>query len=156
MFFSAENADNCFGDSCYRFSLSGSSWNENRDTCRGFGGDLVSMETEEEWQYINSQIQQLNITGQAEWHIGLMKDDQGVWNWVNGSPLTISKWQTTDGQPSGDGDVVVMAKNYPPGTRGHFNDLTNRSRRAFICELPRGKMMKKKKRTVETLSVDWL
>ena len=102
------------------------------------------METEEEWNYINTQLQQLDITGYDEWHIGLKKDDQNVWKWVNGSPYTISKWQTTpDGEPSGDGDVTVMAKDFPQGTQGLFNDLPNDHPKAFICEIPRGKMRKK-------------
>ena len=80
-------------------------------------------------------IQQITLPGVNEWHIGLQK--QGVWNWVSGSPLTITKWQTNE--PSGDGNVVVMSKNYPAGSRGLFNDFSGQFSRPFICELPSGK-----------------
>lgn len=93
---------------------------------------------EEEWQFIKTQIQQLDIPGNNEWHIGLRKGRQGGWIWVSGSPLEINKWQSS--QPSGDGPVAVMAENHPPGTQGLFNDLRNSLERAFICELPKGKM----------------
>lgn len=55
--------------------------------------------------------------------------------------MTISKWQVSKGQPSGDGDVAVMAKDYPANTQGLFNDLSNTKRRAFICEVPKGKII---------------
>ena len=97
------------------------------------------METEKEWQFINKEIQKLNIDEPHEWHIGLKKvgDD---WQWVNGEPLTINKWQA--GQPSGDGDFTVMSKDWPPPTQGLFNDLANYHKRAYICEFLIGKRMK--------------
>ncbi|KAJ7392887.1 C-type lectin domain 4 member E [Desmophyllum pertusum] len=123
--------------SCYTFTESGKTWTENRNTCKGDGGDLVSMETEEEWQFINDEIQHRSIAYLNEYHIGLEKNG-GDWTWINGGPLTISKWQVTHGEPSGDGDVAVMSKDYPPGTQGLFNDLPDYFKRAFICEMPRG------------------
>ena len=71
-----------------------------------------------------------------EWHIGLKKVGQN-WKWVNGKSLKINKWQLL--QPSDDGDVVVMSKDWPPTTQGLFNDLPASVKRAFICEIPKGK-----------------
>lgn len=126
----------CFGNSCYLFERTGTSWTNNRRSCKAKGGDLVSMETEAEWQFVNSEIQTINLAGYNEWHIGLKKQGQ-QWMWVSGKPLTIAKWQRH--QPSGDGDVTVMAKDYPAGTQGLFNDLSELSRKAYICEIPHGK-----------------
>lgn len=91
------------------------------------------METEAEWQFVNSEIQKITLPGVNEWHIGLKK--QGDWKWVNGTPLTIKKWQR--GQPSEDGNAVVMSKDYPPGSRGLFNDLRGLYPKPFICEIPK-------------------
>lgn len=93
------------------------------------------METEEEWQLVNSEIQQITLSGLNEWHIGLQK--QRDWRWVSGRPLTIQKWQRNE--PSGDGNTAVMSKNYPAGTRGLFNDLSGQYFRPFICEMSTGK-----------------
>ena len=93
------------------------------------------METPEEWEYINSEIQQITLPGVNEWHIGL-KNDNG-WKWVNGKDLNIEKWQR--GQPSGDGNVAVMSKDYPPGSQGLFNDLDPGYTKPFICETSKGK-----------------
>ena len=93
------------------------------------------METEEEWEFVNNQVQKLTNKFVDEWHIGLQKS-QGSWTWVSGKPLTINKWQR--GQPSGDGSYTVMAKNYPRGRYGLFNDLPDYIRRGYICEKPKG------------------
>ena len=118
------------------FIKSGKSWTDNQNSCKDKGGDLVSMETEEEWKYVNSQIQSITLASLNEWHIGLKKVGQH-WMWVSGKPLTIVKWQKNE--PSGDGNVVVMSKNYPAGTQGLFNDLPDSNKKAFICEIPNGK-----------------
>ncbi|XP_058940210.2 uncharacterized protein [Pocillopora verrucosa] len=124
----------CFGNTCYMISETGKSWDENQKNCKASGGDLVSLETEAEWQFVNSKIQNITLQGANEWHIGLKK--QGDWKWVNGNPMTIEKWQRS--QPSGDGNVAVMSKDYPPGSQGLFNDLNAQMPRPFICEIPKG------------------
>ena len=126
----------CFGKTCYMISETGKSWDENQKNCKASGGDLVSLETEAEWQFVNSKIQNITLQGANEWHIGLKK--QGDWKWVNGNPMTIEKWQRS--QPSGDGNVAVMSKDYPPGSQGLFNDLNAQMPRPFICEIPKGKL----------------
>lgn len=131
--------DNCFANSCYTFAKTGKKWTENQVTCKGQKGDLVSMETEGEWEFINDKIQQITFPPSKpnEWHIGLKKE--GDWKWVSGKPLTIEKWQR--GQPSGDGDFTVMSKDYPPGSKGLFNDLPDWIQRGYICEIPKGKIL---------------
>ena len=129
------NGDKCLANSCYKFVETGKTWDENQGSCKAKGGDLVSMETEAEWEFINSEMQQITLPGVNEWHIGLK--NQGTWKWVSGKPLNIKKWQRYE--PSGDGNVAVMSKDYPPGSRGLFRDLNGLFSKAFICELPAGK-----------------
>ena len=96
----------------------------------------------EEREYINNKIQQITLPRENEWHIGLIKDGQEKWKWVNGKPLTIDKWQREVGQPSREGNVAVMAKNYPRGSQGLFNDLEPHIRKPYICEIPKSKWLK--------------
>ena len=93
------------------------------------------METEDEWIFINSNIQRMSVPPGNEWHIGL--NNQETWEWVNGKTLDINKWQK--GEPSGDGNVAAMSKDYSPGSLGLFNDVNNLISKPFICELPTGK-----------------
>ena len=106
------------------------------------------METEPEWNYVNSEIQEITLPGVNEWHIGLKK--QGTWKWVSGHPLTIEKWQRYE--PSGDGNAAVMSKDYPPGSQGLFNDLPGQFPKPFICEMPLGKI-KKQIKTIVIISL---
>ena len=53
------------------------------------GGDLVSIETEEEWNFINDEIQRRNTTNY-----------DNRWSWVSGRTLTICKWGK--GEPRGE------------------------------------------------------
>ena len=115
------------------FTESNKTWTENRKTCADKGGDLVAMETEKEWQFISKEIQRR--TTSTHWYIGLTKMGQ-EWKWVTGGPLTISKWQ--DKEPSGDGNVTEMAKEYRPNKQGLFNAVPDLERRASICEILKG------------------
>ena len=51
-------------------------------------GDLVSIETEEEWNFINDEIQRRNTTNyDNRWSIGLTK---------KGRELDLGEWKTAD------------------------------------------------------------
>lgn len=132
------SGDKCFTNSCYKFFETRQTWTENQNTCRGEGGDLVSIETEAEWRYVNNEIQKIPEVN--AWHIGLQLK-QGDWKWVSGQPLEkhLEKWQP--GQPSGDGNEAEMSKNYPSGSKGLFNDLPGSQAKPFICEIPNGKLI---------------
>ena len=45
-----------FKNSWYIISVKRFSWHWNRNKCQSQGGDLVSMETEEEWNFINWNV----------------------------------------------------------------------------------------------------
>ena len=95
-----------FENSWYIISVSGRSWSENKFICRSRGGDLISIETEEEWNFIDNEIQRRNNTNyDNRWSIGLEKRT-GNWTWVGGRPLTICKWGK--GEPSGEHRVAFM------------------------------------------------
>ncbi|XP_031558745.1 uncharacterized protein LOC116295138 [Actinia tenebrosa] len=86
------------------------------------------METEEEWAFINIQIQKRYHT---EWYTSLRKVD-GDWLWPNNQSFTIDKWQPME--PNGDGSCAVMAKKWPWEERGLFNDIFCAVGRESICE----------------------
>ena len=128
--------------SCYKFYSNGSVWNENRKSCQKAGGDLVSMETDDEWEFVKNLTQHKTTDDKDsdDWHIGLMRfNGIGNWTWVSGKPLTIKRWQENEPWPNdGTETVAVIAKNYPAGAPGLFNDLSRDASGGYICELPRG------------------
>ena len=122
----------CFKNSSYFFSKSGRAWVNNNRTCSNQKGYLVSIETEEEWQFINREIQKRGTSNASAWHIGLEKKG-GVWTWLSGEQLNISKWR--DSEQGGDDKRAEITKN-----GGLFNSISTFSRNAYICETPGGKI----------------
>ena len=66
---------------------SGFTWMFNRGYCRDCGVDLVSIETEEEWFFIDSEIRNRYT---VEWYIGLGIMERN-WTWVSERPLKIER-----------------------------------------------------------------
>ena len=127
-----ESQATCFKNSSYIFSKRGRVWNNNRRICSSQKGYLASIETEEEWQFINCEIQKRGISSNSTWHIGLEKKD-GVWTWLSGEQLKISKWR--DSQPDSNDKWAEISKN-----GGLFNGISTLSRNAYICEMPGGEI----------------
>ena len=117
-------------------------WLWVREACQNQGGDLASIETEDEWNFINDQIQRRNTTPyKNKWSIGLTKKAEN-WTWVNGRPLTISKWE--QGEPRGEHDAAFMYKRSSNGEQGVFGGVNGTSigyHHAYICEISEGKLL---------------
>ena len=130
-----------FKNSWYIFSVHGWCWLWNRETCQRQGGDLISIETEEEWKFINDEIQRRNtLYNRSKWSIGLTKK-AGNWTWVSERPLTIRKWGK--GEPSGEHDAAFMYKWFSNGTRAVFGSVNSTSApwQAYVCEISKGKLL---------------
>ena len=68
----------------------------------------------------------------SAWHIGLRNTD-GVWTWISGDQLSISKWQ--ESEPGDNDDGAEISKN-----GGLFIGISRGDKNAFICEMPGGKI----------------
>ena len=109
-------------------------WTDSEKQCRKNGGQLVTLETERKWKFVKEEIQNLSNSAHNEWFIGLKTGYRKGedWQWITGQQLTNPHWQNHE--PSGDGQCAVIAKEYPPGTYGKYNDLSCLASKAFICE----------------------
>ena len=122
----------CFKNSSYIFFKSGGNWSSSRFVCSSQGGDLVSIETEEEWQFINNEIKNRYTWNTSVWHIGLRKI-KSVWTWESGEQLNISKWR--DSEPDDSDKRAEISKN-----GSLFNGIPENHKSAFICEMLEGKI----------------
>ena len=93
---------------------------------------MVSIETEEEWQFINHEIQKRVTWNTSAWHIGLKKMDK-VWTWLSGKQLNISKW--LDSEPDCTETWAEISKS-----GGLFNGISKYDENSYICEMPGGKI----------------
>ncbi|XP_022796734.1 C-type lectin domain family 4 member D-like [Stylophora pistillata] len=125
----------CFKNSCYNFNASYETWNESRRICQGQGGDLVSIETEEEWNFINDTIR--HDRGEW-WHIGLVRENRS-WTWVSGKPLNICKLD--DNQlimRKGTKAAILKKKHLDRFPYGMLRRNFDFASLPYICELPNG------------------
>ena len=120
---------------------SGLTWNFNRYFCKSCGGDLVSIETKEEWNFITGEIRNRST---SHWSIGLVKID-GKWTWVSGRPLTITKWR--DNQQSNNKFEVFIVK--VSGGQELSTLPAGAAVNNFICEFPKGRTQ------LRLLSAQW-
>ena len=123
--------------SCFSIHEEGVTWPDARKSCQYHGGDLVSIETEHEWQVLKGQIENRTNRFNNSWYIGLRMKSRGIWTWVSGKPLTLNQWhgwKPRDGAP-----YAVMTKTFSPGTKGFFRNVKGSIFAGFICEKPVGK-----------------
>ncbi|KAJ8355063.1 hypothetical protein AAFF_G00102680 [Aldrovandia affinis] len=71
---------------CYYFSTEEKSWQDSRSDCLKQGADLVITESEEEQDFI------FKHTREGFYWIGLSDSEtEGIWLWVDGTPLQKDK-----------------------------------------------------------------
>ena len=131
----------------YRSDGNWYNWERSKTICEQSGHNLVSIESREEWNFLNRTIQNKNTT---EYFIGLRKDTStGVWRWLSdNSTVNASSrehWPWAEGEPNnGDSDdgenCAQMYRDYN-NNYGLYNDVRCTSRIAkagFICEFRGG------------------
>uniref|UniRef100_A0A673A6Q2 C-type lectin domain-containing protein n=1 Tax=Sphaeramia orbicularis TaxID=375764 RepID=A0A673A6Q2_9TELE len=113
-----------FNGSCYFFSTVTGSWETARNNCRNKSADLLIINTKEEKDFISGFNRRC-------W-IGLSdREQEGTWTWVDGSPVTLSFWDT--GEPndalefSGEDCAEMLLYS-------RWNDLNCNDDRPWICE----------------------
>ena len=138
-----------FNSSSYIFYSSNGNWyNWDRskkickEQCRY---DLVSIESREEWNFLNQIIQKEDT---FEYFIGLRKDTSiGVWRWLSdNSTVNASNrgdWPWAAGQPNNINDEENCAQMYGNYSNnfGRYNDVRCSMpipRAGFICEFKGG------------------
>ncbi|KAK7910121.1 hypothetical protein WMY93_014805 [Mugilogobius chulae] len=119
-----------FESSCYLFSKEALTWHDARDWCHAHQSQLLILVTDKDWDYVNK-----HAMGTFYW-VGL-SDENGKWEWVNGTPYTIDRRRWRPGQPDnwdghqmGDGteDCAHLHSD------ARLNDLHCSTRLRFICQ----------------------
>ena len=131
----------CFKDGCSNYTFNVISprvnWAKSRKLCQETArGDLVSIESDEEWTFLKNTI--LNLTKATEYFIGLEKGVQSrEWRWLsNKSAMNTSQKRWSRGEPSGDGNCAVMLRDHLK-KYGTYNDVPClKQRSGYICERP--------------------
>uniref|UniRef100_A0A3B1JCW0 C-type lectin domain-containing protein n=1 Tax=Astyanax mexicanus TaxID=7994 RepID=A0A3B1JCW0_ASTMX len=115
-----------FGSSHYYISTEAKTWDKARQNCRERGADLVIINSREEQEFIKRENKYV-------W-IGLSDEEkEGVWKWVDGSPLTTRFWNTGEPNNYAKGEDCAVFKD-GTSTLQTWNDLPCCYENLWICE----------------------
>ncbi|XP_063080001.1 C-type lectin domain family 4 member E-like [Engraulis encrasicolus] len=123
-----------FGSSRYYISSDERNWADSKQHCMDLGGDLVIIDSQEEQEFINTQIKSIYAETRA-W-IGLSDlETEGVWKWVDGKPLSkFGFWmQDEPNDDKGAEDCVETLYQYNPLKT--WNDAICSMDKHCICEI---------------------
>lgn len=100
-----------FNGKWYRVYLEKVPWPAARDKCKALGGQLVTVPDAPTWEFVKG------LSGTASMWLGATDEKtEGVWVWMDGSPITYSDWFT--GQP----DNARGIEHYLAIWKGKWND----------------------------------
>ncbi|XP_067103170.1 layilin [Osmerus mordax] len=141
----------CYKISYYQDSRRRVTFEEARRACLGDGGDLLSIETENEQHLVERFIQQVK-SGDGDFWIGLKGAGRephraavtaprcsSEYSWLDGSKDTFRNWHW-DAPSCGEGRCVVMSHQHLalPNRGGHFlfrwNDDNCNLKNNFVCK----------------------
>ena len=114
-------------------------WERSKTICELSGYNLVSIESREEWNFLNRTIQKKDT---IEYFIGLRKDTStGVWRWLSDNSTVDASnkgdWPWAGEEPTGkDENCAQMYRDYLDNF-GRYNDVRCTlplSQAGFICE----------------------
>ena len=127
----------------YGSNGNGYNWERSKTICEQSGHNLVSIESREEWNFLNQIIQKEST---IEYFIGLRKDaSTKVWRWLSdNSTVNASNkgdWPWARGEPYGnDENCAEMYGDYLDNL-GRYNAVSctsHLSHAGFICEFKGG------------------
>ncbi|KAM4585724.1 uncharacterized protein V3H82_004703 [Fundulus diaphanus] len=113
---------------CYFVSTAKKNWTESRRSCIAEGADLLIINSDEEQKFANGMLNK----EQNAW-IGLTDSlTEGVWTWVDGTPVTTTYWET--GQPNSHGGDQDCGELVQSELNGGWNDDGCFAQQLWICE----------------------
>merc|ERR1719215_1960357 len=96
----------CESGNCYNYEVltdTGRNWNDARSACQVLLGDLASINSEEEWQFVKGILTSSGVTS-GVWLGASDSTTEDTWVWTDGSPVTYTDWRSS--QPNHDGNCL--------------------------------------------------
>ncbi len=107
-------------------------WKEAFQFCQQQGGHLVTVNSKEEQEFINSILS--SSTHNRIWAGGLDTYTEGKWQWITGETFSYKNWGSGEPNNSGDEDYLMLSRG-----DGKWNDVADvfnntDNNYSFICE----------------------
>nr|ACO82046.1 C-type lectin 13 [Perca flavescens] len=117
-----------FGSRCFSFNFQGKTWVDAEHFCKATGGNLASVHSEEEHEFLRTFIHQVSGENRRTWIGGFDSVQPGVWMWSDGSPFDYKSW--APGEPNnGGGTEHCLEINY----KDKWNDNECNKIFPFLC-----------------------
>jgi hypothetical protein len=100
-----------FNGRWYKVVLEKKSWHAARDKCKDMGGQLVTIPDAQTWEFVKG------LTTASVWLGASDEVTEGVWKWVDGTPVSFTSWFTA--QPDNARSIEHFLATY----KGRWNDV---------------------------------
>uniref|UniRef100_A0A665UF68 C-type lectin domain-containing protein n=1 Tax=Echeneis naucrates TaxID=173247 RepID=A0A665UF68_ECHNA len=132
------------GSNCYKLKADTTkSWSAARYDCVQDGGDLVSIGSQEEEQYIIGTLDSSHFDiwiGLSTLWIGLKHNPtEGGYSWSDGTPLSHTNWGSGEPNNHDNREECVEMVSSTNGTISWWNDLNCDAHQDWICMIAKGK-----------------
>ncbi|XP_030279442.1 CD209 antigen-like protein C [Sparus aurata] len=114
-----------FSDSVYYISSTKKTWQDSRNDCLQRAADLVIIGSTEEQDFIK-QHQKIMWIGLTD------REMEGMWKWVDGSPLTTSLWDSGEPNSAGGNEDCVVMNSFK--NVNSWNDERCENENFWMCE----------------------
>uniref|UniRef100_A0A672F699 C-type lectin domain-containing protein n=1 Tax=Salarias fasciatus TaxID=181472 RepID=A0A672F699_SALFA len=123
---------------CYKLnSDTRKSWTAARADCVLDGGDLVSIASEAENQYVmQAFLSGVVLKGKHEAWMGLRRQGDGSYKWSDGWPVFFTQWGP--GEPSNLQDEGCVSIHAAFPFHGTWNDTDCAVAKSYICKISYG------------------
>ncbi|XP_028447511.1 galactose-specific lectin nattectin-like [Perca flavescens] len=116
-----------FGSRCFSFNIQKKTWTDAEDFCKAAGGNLASVHSAEEYDFLKTYIHQVAGEIERTWMGGFDSVQEGVWMWSDGSTFDYTSW--APGTPDNVGGVEHCLENF----KGKWNDNSCPKTLPFLC-----------------------
>jgi len=116
-----------FNESCFQLIKSSETWTSASQYCQGLGGNLTSIHSQEENEFIYSLV--YSEYNDNVW-IGGTLADYPNWVWSDGSNWEYERWLPDQPDYGGQDSIAMDA-----GHGSHWRDLENSGYNYFVCRV---------------------
>ncbi|KAM6981883.1 galactose-specific lectin nattectin-like [Tautogolabrus adspersus] len=121
-----------FDTRCYLFQLSEKEWSDAERHCTSLGGNLASIQTSGEYNFLRGLIHKATNTHKETWVGGYDSPKTNVWLWSDGSQFDFKGWAR--GEPNDyAGGEGCMEMNLRGGD--YVNDAKCNQKQSFVCAM---------------------
>ncbi|KFO28973.1 Attractin-like protein 1 [Fukomys damarensis] len=120
------------GDACLRINSSRESYDNAKLYCYNLSGNLASLTTSKEVEFVLDEIQKYTQQKVSPW-VGLRKINISYWGWEDMSPFTNTTLQWLPGEPNDSGFCAYLERAAVAGLKA--NPCTSMAD-GLVCEKP--------------------